>query len=336
MIFEEQISREPNHYPWAKEFIQAIWDNPWNDKEFTFSSDKHDFHTKLTAQEREVITRALSGISQIEISVKDFWSLLGFNLPHPALKDLGTVMAAVEVVHTNAYERLLKELDIEEVFSANLKIEFLNNRVNYLRKHAHKYYENSKKQFLYSLILFTLFVENVSLFSQFYIINWFGRKNLLKDTNQQTAYTAREEDLHAKTGIQLINTIKKEHPELFDDEMKAKIKHESLQAFKAEKDVIKWTVNGTESDHMSEEIVQEFIKNRFNESLEEIGCETVFEVDQEILKKTIWFDELILGNNSTDFFNAKPVEYSEGGQSFDVEDLYKDGIPTDGMVGVIV
>ena len=106
-----------------------------------------------------------SAIGQIEVAVKTFWAKLGENLPHPSLADLGYVMANVEVIHNNAYERLLQILGLEEVFEENLKLEWIQGRVNYLRKYTHKFYKNSQKQYLYALILFTLFVENVSLFS---------------------------------------------------------------------------------------------------------------------------------------------------------------------------
>jgi ribonucleoside-diphosphate reductase beta chain len=85
---------------------------------------------------------------------------------------------------------------------------------------ACKFYKDSKKQYLYALILFTLFVENVSLFSQFYVINWFARfKNVLKDTDQQVKYTRNEENIHALVGTRIINTIREEYPELFDEEV---------------------------------------------------------------------------------------------------------------------
>ena len=73
-------------------------------------------------------------------------------------------MANTEVIHNNAYERLLDILGLEEVFEENLKLEWIQGRVNYLRKYTHRFYKNSQKQYLYALILFTLFVENVSLF----------------------------------------------------------------------------------------------------------------------------------------------------------------------------
>jgi ribonucleoside-diphosphate reductase beta chain len=646
VIFEEQLARKPDHYPWTEEFVRAMWEGHWTDREFNFCSDIHDFRTNLTEQEQEIIVRCLSAIAQIEVAVKTFWAKLGDNLPHPSIRDMGYVMANVECyaegtevltpsgwcnlfdvkngdpiyqyhpedgslsetkakdsfskpykgamfifgsksnkcmvtpnhnmlvrrirsnsweltkatakdlkihpsikmpkttyissekktvnklsymdrlaiaiqadgtramgysrrgeyvergstggytyqlrfrrarkierieylisnagidykkytlkdgvtqvfnvvfptdndyknfswvdlsnkstdwckefveelfhwdgslrqrayfskykenvdfcqhvgilagyhttvgftddyrtgqnrrkhrvlfakkpslwrhisdmrkeevdyfgrvgcvtvdtgaimtrldgrtfiagncIHNSAYERLLEVLGIEDVFEKNLQLEWMQGRVKYLRKYTHRFYKDSKKQFIYALILFTLFVENVSLFSQFYVINWFGRKNLLKDTNQQTNYTLKEEDLHAKAGIKLIQVIRSEHPELFDDELQGRILDEAREAFKAESKIIDWMVNGIKDELLSAELLKEFVKNRINSSLSQIGFDSVFDVDQDILAKTLWFDEESLGNGMTDFFHARPVEYSKKGQSFSEEDLF--------------
>ena len=110
MIFEEQISRKPNKYPWTEQFIDAMHQGFWTDKEFSFKTDFHQFKTILNDKEREIVVRTLSAIGQIEVAVKTFWAKLGENLPHPSLSDLGFVMANVEVIHNNSYERLLREL----------------------------------------------------------------------------------------------------------------------------------------------------------------------------------------------------------------------------------
>ena len=323
MIFEEQLSRKPNHYPWTEEFIEAMHNGFWTDKEFSFTSDVQDFNVNLTDNEREMIIRTLSAIGQIEVAVKKFWAKLGDNLPHPSLTDLGYVMANVEVIHNNAYERLLKILGLEEVFEENLKLDFIEGRVNYLRKYTHRFYKDSKKQYVYALILFTLFVENVSLFSQFYIINWFNRyKNVLKDTGQQVKYTRNEENLHALAGIKIINTIKEEHPELFDEELEQRIIQESQAAFSAESQLVDWMVNGYEEKGLNAPVLKEFIKNRINESLDQIGFAEAFTIDKDLLVDTVWFEEELLGNNATDFFHSRPVEYSKNSQTFDADDLF--------------
>ena len=323
MIFEEQLSRKPNHYPWTEEFIEAMHNGFWTDKEFSFTSDIQDFKVNLNETEKEIVVRTLSAIGQIEVAVKKFWAKLGDNLPHPSLTDLGYVMANVEVIHNNAYERLLKVLGLEEIFEENLKLDFIEGRVNYLRKYTHRFYKDSKKQYVYALILFTLFVENVSLFSQFYVINWFNRyKNVLKDTGQQVKYTRNEENIHALAGIKIINTIRDEHPELFDEELEQRIIQESQAAFTAESKLVDWMVNGYQEKGLNSPILKEFIKNRINESLTQIGFSEAFDIDKDSLEDTLWFEEELLGNNATDFFHSRPVEYSKNSQTFDADDLF--------------
>jgi ribonucleoside-diphosphate reductase beta chain len=105
MLFEEQISRKPNKYPWTQEFIDAMWNGFWTPNEFDFKADLNEYKTELSSEEQVVITRALSAIGQIEIAVKTFWSNLGNNLPHPSMSDLGYVMGHTEVVHNKSYEK---------------------------------------------------------------------------------------------------------------------------------------------------------------------------------------------------------------------------------------
>ena len=323
MIFEEQLSRKPDLYPWTQEFIEAMHNGFWTDKEFSFNSDIQDFNVNLEDNEREMIVRTLSAIGQIEVAVKKFWAKLGDNLPHPSLTDLGYVMANTEVIHNNAYERLLTVLGLEEVFEENLKLDFIEGRVRYLRKYNHRFYTDSKKQYVYALILFTLFVENVSLFSQFYVINWFNRyRNVLKDTGQQVKYTRNEENIHALAGIKIINTIRSEYPDLFDQELEDRVLSEAKAAFTAESNIVDWMVNGFNEKGLSADILKEFIKNRINESLEKIGFDSAFDVDTSLLEDTMWFEEELIGNNATDFFHSRPVEYSKNSQTFDADDLF--------------
>ena len=323
MIFDEQISRKPNLYPWTEEFIESMHNGFWTHKEFSFKSDVQQFKVKLTDQEKQIIIRCLSAIGQIEVAVKTFWAKLGENLPHPSLQDLGYVMANTEVIHNNAYERLITVLGLEDVFEQNLKLEWIQGRVKYLKKYTHRFYKDKKKQYLYAIILFTLFVENVSLMSQFYIINWFARnKNVLKDTDQQVKYTRNEEHIHGLIGIKIINTIREEYPELFDKDLEYRILSEAKEAYESEAKIIDWMVNGLDEPGLSAHVLKELIKDRINESLTSINFPTVFEVEEQAMKDASWFNEELLGNNMTDFFSSRPVEYSKKSQCFDEDALF--------------
>ena len=81
-------------------------------------------------------------------------------------------------------------------------------------------------------------------------------------------------------------------------------------------------INGYNEKGLNPPVLKEFIKNRINESLEQISFPKAFEVDKSLLVNTIWFEEELLGNNATDFFHTRPVEYSKNSQTFNVDDLF--------------
>jgi ribonucleoside-diphosphate reductase beta chain len=317
-LFEEQLARKPNKYPWTDQFIEAIHGGHWTHREFTFNSDYGQFKTLLSPEEQEIIIKTLSAISQIEIAVKTFWAKLGENLPHPSISDLGLVMANSEVIHNNAYEHLLSVLGLEEIFEKNLEEPVIRDRVAYLKKYLKAFSLDARQQYLYSIILFTLFVENVSLFSQFYIISHFNRyKNVLKDTANQVRYTRNEETIHALIGTKLINTIREEYPELFNQELEARITEEAIVAFNAESRVIDWILGSYKQEKLDAELLKIYIGKRINNSLKDIGFQPVVpETWPDREAELQWLEEEVKGINMTDFFHGRPVEYKKGG-SFD-------------------
>jgi ribonucleoside-diphosphate reductase beta chain len=323
MLFEEQIARKPDHYPWTKQFIDAIWQGFWTPDEFNFRSDYSQFKSDLSPEEQEVIVRTLSAIGQIEVAVKTFWADIGRHMPHPSIRDLGFAMANSEVIHNLAYEKLLDVLHLSHVFEENLNEEVIKGRVNYLRKYNKKVYKDARQQYIYSIILFTLFVENVSLFSQFYIIMHFNRNRaVLKDCAQQVQYTRNEEMLHAQVGVKLIQTLREEYPEYFDAELTSRIQQECLDSLLAEGKVIDWIMDEYSIPGLSAEILKSFIAKRMKDSLTMIGFDhSAIEYNQHHIDQTYWFDEELLGANMTDFFQKRPVEYAKG-KGITADDLF--------------
>lgn len=323
MLFEEQIARKPDLYPWTKQFIEAIWKGFWTPEEFNFRSDYSQFKTDLTEAEQQIVVKTMSAIGQIEIAVKSFWADVGKHLPHPSIKDLGYAMANSEVIHNMAYEKILDVLHMTHVFEENLNEEVIKGRVDYLRKYNNKVYEDDKKQYIYSIILFTLFVENVSLFSQFYIIMHMNRnKAVMKDCAQQVQYTRNEEMLHAQVGIKLIQTLRDEYPEYFDQELQERVEQECIDSLKAESKVIDWIMGDYTVKGLDANILKSFIAYRMAESIDQIGFDSSeIKFDQELVDETFWFEEELLGANMTDFFQKRPVEYAKG-QGITADDLF--------------
>jgi ribonucleoside-diphosphate reductase beta chain len=146
----------------------------------------------------------------------------------------------------------------------------------------------------------------------------------MKDTDQQVKYTRNEETIHALVGIKLINTIREEHPELFDEELEERIRAEAIEASHAESKIIDWMINGINEPGLTAPVVKEMLKKRLNNSLEQIFIKPVFEIDESLIAPTMWFEEELHGNNMTDFFFSRPTEYSKKNQCFDEDNLFDD------------
>ena len=93
-------------------------------------------------------------------------------------------------------------------------------------------------------------------------------------------------------------------------------------AFEAESEVVDWIFENGELDFLPKAVVNEFLKNRFNNSLKSIGIEKVFDVDQDLVSETEWFDDEIIGTKHGDFFVKRSINYSKKTQSITSDDLF--------------
>lgn len=322
-IFDKRVAFKPFEYPDVIKFRDAIKHSRWDVEEFNFDSDAFDFNHKLEPQEREAIKRTLLAISQIEVSVKTFWAKLGDHLPKPEFNAVGITFAENEVVHSEAYSKLLEVLGLNSEFDMLLQNPVIGGRVDYLTKYLKNSGDNAKQVYTLNLALFSMFIENVSLFSQFAIVKSFiEKKNLLKEVDTVIEATMKEEIIHAQLGMHVINLIKAEFPEWFDEEFYAKINRACKKAFEAELKIIDWIFEEGEIESVSKEAVIEFIKSRFNSSLEAIGGEAIFGINEDILRDLYWMVEAIYGYVRNDFFNTQGTNYTKFQKSITSNDLF--------------
>ncbi len=94
------------------------------------------------------------------------------------------------------------------------------------------------------------------------------------------------------------------------------------QAFEAESELVDWIFEEGELEFLPKSVVTEFLKNRFNKSLESIGIDSVFEINETLLNETEWFDDEIIGTKHGDFFVKRSINYSKRTQSITSDDLF--------------
>ena len=145
---------------------------------------------------------------------------------------------------------------------------------------------------------------------------------MLKGISNVVEATSKEEQIHGDFGIDLIKILQKENPKWFNSEYHTKIQDVCKQAFEAEQEVVDWIFENGELEFLPKAVISEFLKNRFNNSLESIGIEKVFEVDQNLVSETEWFDDEIIGTKHGDFFVKRSINYSKRSQSITSDDLF--------------
>ena len=228
-----------------------------------------------------------------------------------------------EVRHKDAYAQLLRILGLENEFQTVIEIPAIKNRINYLTKYLDGTRSKENKMYTKSVLLFSLFIEHVSLFSQFLIMMSFNKeKNLFKGISNVVEATSKEEEIHGNFGSELINIIKEENPEWFDEEFEALIVSACNKAYAAECGILDWIFENGELSFLSKDTIKHFIQNRFNNSLNRIGMKPVFEVDFTEIEKTLWFDVEILSTKEGDFFYKKQIDYNKKSKSITEDDLF--------------
>jgi ribonucleoside-diphosphate reductase beta chain len=322
-IFTPRVNILPYEYPSLLAYKDAIRHSYWIHTEFNFTTDIDDFKTKITDDEREVIKRSMLAIAQIEVNVKTFWADLYKRMPITEVGDVGMTFAESEVRHKDAYAQLLRILGLEEEFQNVVEIPAIKDRIAYLTKYLDGTRSKDNKMYTKSVLLFSLFIEHVSLFSQFLIMMSFNKeKNLFKGISNVVEATSKEEDIHGNFGAEIINIIKKENPDWFDEEFEQLIDSACKKAYKAECKILDWIFETGELEFLSKDTIKNFIKNRFNNSLQKIDMKPIFEVDFEEIEKTLWFDVEITSTKEGDFFYKKSIDYNKKSQSITEDDLF--------------
>lgn len=322
-IFKSRINLKPYEYPHLNEYKEAIQHSYWLHTEFNYTSDIHDYKVNISNKERNVIKNAMLAISQVEVAVKNFWGDLHNRIPKPEVGAVGAVFSESEVRHSDAYSHLLEILGLNSEFERIQDIPALANRVNSLTQAVKYTKSENNKDFTLSLILFSLFIEHVSLFSQFLVIMSFNKhKNIFKGISNAIEATSKEEQLHGLFGIELVNIIRNENPEWFNEEMSNKVYNACKKTFESEVEVIDWIYEDGDLEFLSKNVVKEFIKNRLNDSLKSTGFEPLFEVDEDLVEQTDWFNDEIIATKHVDFFVKRSVNYTKKARSFTGDDLF--------------
>ncbi len=322
-IFSERTQLKPYEYNEFLDYVEAIRNSYWVHTEFNFDGDVQDFKVNTTPAEQTVIKRTMLAIAQIEVQVKTFWSDIYEEMPKVEVGNVGMTFAESEVRHMDAYSHLLDVLGITDDFEQVTEEPAIKERIEYLDEYLERSESDDEQEYVMSILLFSTFVEHVSLFSQFLIMTSFDKhEKKFKGIANAVEATSKEEQIHGLFGVELVETIREENPDLFDDDFEEDVQEACQQAYEAEMEILDWIFADGELEFLPRVHVDAFLRDRFNQSLEHVGVDPIFETDDELLEETRWFDEDIMMTKDNDFFSKRSTTYNKHTQSVTAEDMF--------------
>lgn len=234
-------------YPDFYEMYRNAIKNTWTVEEVDFSTDVMDLRSKMTASERHLINRLVAFFATGD-------SIVANNLVLNLYKHINSPEARMylsrqlyeEALHVQFYLTLLdtyipdvKEREqafaaVENIPSIRAKAEFCFKWMDSIENLDKLETQEHRRQFLLNLICFASCIEGLFFFAAFAYVYFLRSKGLLHGLAAGTNWVFRDESAHMNFALEVVKTVRKEEPELFDDRLKEQIAEMLDEAVKCE------------------------------------------------------------------------------------------------------
>ena len=312
----------PFKYDWAWQKYLDGCANHWMPQEINMNADIALWKDPkgLTEDERLIVKRNLGFFSTADSLVANNLVLAIYRLvTNPECRQYILRQAFEEAIHTHAYQYCIESLAMDEgeIFNMYHEIPSVAKKASWGLKYTRSLSDpnfntgttETDQELLLNLIAFYCCLEGIFFYCGFTQILSMGRRNKMTGTSEQFQYILRDESMHLNFGIDMINQIKLENPELWTDEMKEQATQMILQATQLEieyaRDTMPRGVLGMNAAMMEEYL--EFIANR---RLIQIGLPEQFE---GVSNPFPWMSEIMDLRKEKNFFETRVIEYQTGG-----------------------
>jgi ribonucleoside-diphosphate reductase beta chain len=312
----------PFKYDWAWQKYLDGCANHWMPQEVNMNADISLWKNPngLTDDERLIVKRNLGFFSTADSLVANNLVLAIYRLvTNPECRQYILRQAFEEAIHTHAYQYCIESLGMDEgeIFNMYHEIPSVAKKASWGLKYTQALSDpqfntgttEKDQDLLKNLIAFYCCLEGIFFYCGFTQILSMGRRNKMTGTSEQFQYILRDESMHLNFGIDMINQIKLENPQLWTDQMKEESTQMILQATQLEieyaRDTMPRGVLGMNAAMMEEYL--QFIANR---RLVQIGLPEQF---QGVSNPFPWMSEIMDLRKEKNFFETRVIEYQTGG-----------------------
>jgi ribonucleoside-diphosphate reductase beta chain len=310
----------PLKYKWAWEHYLNGCANHWMPTEVPMGKDIELWKSdKLSADERLVIMRNLGFFSTAESLVGNNIVLAIFkHVTNPEARQYLLRQGFEEAIHTHTFHYIVESLSLDqgEVFNMYNEVNSIHNKDKFEMQltadildpnFTTATFEGAQK-FLENLIGYYLIMEGIFFYSGFVMILSFHRQNKMTGVGEQFQYILRDETIHLNFGIDLINSIKAENPELWTPEFQERIVSMIREAVELEYqyavDCLPRGILG-----LSAPMFRDYVQYIADRRLERIGLKAMYGSKNPFP----WMSETIDLGKEKNFFETRVTEYQSAG-----------------------
>ena len=282
------LTLRPMKYPTFFEMFKDGIKNTWTVEEIDFSTDLVDLKQRLTPAEVHVIQRLVAFFATGD-------SIVSNNLVLNLYKHINSPEARLylsrqlyeEAVHVQFYLTLLDNYipepsernaafaAVDNIPSIAKKAEFCMKWMDSIEKLDTLQTDEHRRQFLLNLICFAGCIEGLFFFSAFAYVYFFRSRGMLHGLAAGTNWVFRDESAHLEFAFEVVNTVRGQHPGMFDDRMQAQVTQMMREAVDAElqfsEDLLAGGVAGLSTRDM-----REYLQYVADQRLERLGMAKVF------------------------------------------------------------
>lgn len=306
----------PLKYHWAWEHYLNGCANHWMPTEVPMGKDIELWKSdKLSVDEKRVIMRNLGFFSTAESLVGNNIVLAIFrHITNPEARQYLLRQAFEEAIHTHTFLYIVESLGLNqgEVFNMYNEVGSIHEKDHFqmqltedvLKPNFTTETAEGKAKFLENLIGYYIIMEGIFFYSGFVMILSFLRQNKMVGIGEQFQYILRDETIHLNFGIDLINGIKEENPEIWTSEFEQTIVEKIRKAVELEikyaEDCLPRGILG-----LTAPMFREYVQHVADRRLERIGMKGIYHSKNPFP----WMSETIDLAKEKNFFETRVTEY---------------------------
>ncbi len=294
--------------------------NHWLPTEIAMQDDIELWKSdRLTEDERLAFKTALGFFTTADsIAANNIVLALYKHISSPECRMYLLRQSYEEAIHTHAYQYIVESLGLEggEIFNMYRENASHYSKAKFILGFNEGIFDDNFKtgtqkndqKFLENLCVFSLVLEGIFFYSSFAVIFGFQRQNKLTGSAEQIQYIMRDESQHLNFGINMINAIKEEQPELwsksFQQHIVELVKEATELEYKYAQEVFPRGIFGMNADSFKQYI--EYIADR---RLSAVGLPKQYNVKTPFP----WMSEAVDLSKEKNFFETRVTEYQTGG-----------------------